>query len=60
MLREEVKDYLEESGISKTLFCKRLDFTTQHLNQWLKGNCNISDSLARRIKEYLDKYKISK
>lgn len=56
MLKEQVKEYLEESGITKTLFCKRLDITTQHLNEWLKGNRSISDSLAGRIREYLDQY----
>ena len=55
-LRERVKNYLTESAIPKTIFCKRLGISTNHLYAWLKGERNISDELSNKIKAYLDKY----
>lgn len=55
MLKQKVKDYLEVSGISKCLFCRRIGISTNHLYGWLKGKHDISDDLANRIQEYLDK-----
>ena len=55
MLKEKVRKYIEMSGISKTLFCRRIGISTNHLYGWLKGNREISDELADRIQNYLDK-----
>lgn len=58
MLREKVKVYLEESGIPKTTFCRRLGISTNHLYQWLNRGRNISDELRFKIMDYLKKYSI--
>lgn len=58
MLREQVADYLSTSGISKSLFCRRLGISTQHLYHYLKGG-EISDDLEERIRTYLDKYDVA-
>lgn len=56
MLKQKVKDYLEFSGISKSLFCRRINVSTQHLYTWLRGQNSISLELETRISKYLDKY----
>ena len=58
MLRERVTAYLDESGIPKTVFCRRLGISTNHLYQWLNHDRNISDELSFKISDYLKKYSI--
>ncbi len=58
MLREKVTDYLDESGIPKTVFCRRLGISTNHLYRWLNHGENISDELRFKIMDYLKKYSI--
>lgn len=55
-LKQKVKNYLEESGIPKTLFCRRLGISTYHLYAWLRGERNFSDELKVKIEKYLDEY----
>ena len=57
-MKEKVKNYLLESGIPKTTFCRRLGISTNHLYAWLKGERNISMELHNKLRDYLDKYSV--
>lgn len=57
-MKERVKKYLSESACPKTILCKRLGISTNHLYAWLKGERNISDELSNKIRDYLDKYSV--
>lgn len=58
MLKEKVLSYFEESGIPKTVFCRRIGISTHHLYEWLKGGRNISDALSVKISNYIEAHSV--
>lgn len=58
MLKQQVKDYIEFSGISRAELCRRLHISTQHLYLWLRNEREISDELEERIRSYLSIYSV--
>lgn len=56
MLREKIVDYLEYSGISKALFCRRIGISYTYLRLFLTGQTDFSDELKIRIREYLAEF----
>ena len=55
MLKQKVVKYLEISGVPQSTFSKKVGCSTHHFYEWLRGNREISDDLADRIQDYLDK-----
>ena len=59
MLKEKIISYLDTSGISRALFCKRIGITPQHLYNYLNKGAAFSDELEDKIRDYLSVYDIN-
>ena len=55
-LKQRVKNYIEDSGIPRTTFCKRINISTGYLYKWLHNERTFSDEIVERIEAYLNKY----
>lgn len=58
MLKQRIKNYLEESGIPKTVFCRRLNISVSTIYRYLNGTMEISGRLEQSIRDYLDKFEL--
>lgn len=56
MLKERVKKYLNETGVPRTVFCKKIGISTGYLYKWLHDERSISEILEVTIDTYLSKY----
>lgn len=55
-LKQRVQNYIEDSGIPRTTFCKRINISTGYLYKWLHNERTFSDEIVERIEAYLNKY----
>ena len=55
-LKQRVQNYIEDSGIPRTTFCKRINISTGYLYKWLHDERTFSDEVVERIEAYLNKY----
>lgn len=55
-LKQRVKNYIEDSGIPRTTFCKRIYISTVYLYKWLHNERTFSDEVVERVETYLKKY----
>ena len=55
-LKQRVQNYIEDSGIPRTTFCKRINISTGYLYKWLHNERTFSDEVVERIEAYLNKY----
>ncbi len=56
MLSEKVKQFIDEMGMSKTMFCKKVNISYTTLYNWLKGTTNLSEETQERIANFIGKY----
>ena len=56
-LKQRVQNYIEDSGIPRTTFCKRINISTDYLYKWLHNERTFSDEIVERIETYLNKYR---
>lgn len=50
---ERIKQYLYDSGVPKTVFCRKLGISTTYLYKLLTGERLFSDNVYGIIDEYL-------
>jgi len=50
-MTQKIKDYLEEEGITKTAFSKKIGIRKQRLNDLLIGKKTMTPELAEKIEE---------
>ena len=55
-LKQRVQNYIADSGIPRTTFCKRINISTVYLYKWLHDERTFSDEVVERIETYLNKY----
>lgn len=55
-LQDRVQDYLRDSKVAKSVFCRAISMSRTHLYKWLDGERNISAEAAERINNYLKKF----
>lgn len=55
-LKKRVKQYLSDTGIPRTSFCKRVHISTTYLYKWLHDKRTFSEDVAERIDEYLKRF----
>ena len=55
-LKQRVQNYIEDSGIPRTTFCRRVNISTVYLYKWLHDERTFSDEVADRVTEYLIRY----
>lgn len=55
-LKQRVQNYIEDSGIRRTTFCKRINISTVYLYKWLHDERTFSDEVVERIEAYLNRY----
>ena len=55
-LKQRVQNYIEDSGIPRTTFCKRINISTVYLYKWLHNERTFSDEIVERLTVYLNRY----
>ena len=56
MLRDRIQRFLTELEIPVTVFCRKIQVTTDSFYKWRKGQLNFSEKTLQRISDYLSKY----
>ena len=56
MLRDRVRDFLNEFGMPITVFCKKIEISPGYFYKWKVGKVNFSEEALQRISDYLSKY----
>ncbi len=54
-LIERIQQYLYESGVPKTVFCRKIGISTTYLYKLLTGERQFSDNIYTVIDKYLNK-----
>ena len=55
-LKNRIERYLEDSGLPKTVFCRKIGITPNHLRYCMIGEKNLGEATAERIDSYLKKW----
>ena len=54
MLKERVKAFLKDTGVSVTAFCRKTHISTSYYYKWLNDEVEFSSDICNRIGKYLD------
>lgn len=53
MMRKKLLEYMKSEGVTMVHIAKKLEISTQHLNNYLKGTRTVSSAVEKRIAEFL-------
>jgi predicted transcriptional regulator len=48
--------FIAELGIPITVFCRKINISTQSFYDWKSGKLNLSANTLKRIENYIGKY----
>lgn len=54
MLKERIQAHLRRYGVPKTVFCRRIDLSTESLRRYMNDELVFCKETEQRITEYLD------